>query len=81
MNDDSNVRKNISTTKKKVNKLEKELEGKKKRLKEISANLSKQASTRAAKRRNENVKKNILKFESQRKYLIFMNEFNLEDSI
>ncbi|GBB98036.1 hypothetical protein RclHR1_03120021 [Rhizophagus clarus] len=65
LDDDSNIRKNISVTKEKVNKLEKESEGKKKRLKEISMILSKQATTRAAKLRNENVKKKILKFESQ----------------
>ncbi|RGB39768.1 Dynamin family-domain-containing protein [Rhizophagus diaphanus] len=65
LNDDSNVRKNISVTREKVNKLERESEGKKKRLKEISMILSKQATTRAAKLRNENVKKKILKFESQ----------------
>lgn len=70
MNDDSNVRKIISVTKEKVNKLERESEGKKKRLKEISMILSKQATSRAAKLRNENIKKKILKFESQsqRKY-------------
>ncbi|RIA89284.1 hypothetical protein C1645_772780 [Glomus cerebriforme] len=63
LNDDSNVRMNIVTTKEKVNKLEKELERKKRRLKEISTNLLKQASVRAAKRRNENVKRNIIEFE------------------
>lgn len=70
MNDDSNVRKNISVTREKVNKLERESEGKKKRLKEISMILSKQATARAANLRNDNVKKKILKFESQsqRKY-------------
>jgi hypothetical protein len=64
LNDDNNIR-NISVTKEKVNKLEKKSEGKKKRLKEISMILSKQATTRAAQLRNENVKKKILRFESQ----------------